>query len=224
MGAPLPNNARHALLAPCASTISMGPCPPTVAGPYAAWMPRKSLQGCTCGVSCDGGRARAPQPTHRSATLGLIHQYCPITPRHPKIRLLASFEFSQRRARRGRGVLSTCGTRRKYVHVGSVAACMPPHGPASGEGTAPANVVVYRWEPESLRHPYGGELSKKSPICYPNKDRTRLAGCGLLSRLSAPRLPGAVPPRARPDVHARVRAAPSSVRSGRRRSRTAPGC
>ncbi|PPT56291.1 hypothetical protein XarbCFBP8138_08910 [Xanthomonas arboricola] len=35
-----------------------GPCPPTVAGPYAAWMPRKSLQGRTCGVSCAGGRAR----------------------------------------------------------------------------------------------------------------------------------------------------------------------
>ncbi|PPU35875.1 hypothetical protein XcyCFBP4188_20985 [Xanthomonas hortorum pv. cynarae] len=40
-----------------------GPCPPTVAGPYAAWMPRKSLHGRTCGVSCDGGRARARQPT-----------------------------------------------------------------------------------------------------------------------------------------------------------------
>ncbi|APP86095.1 hypothetical protein BI317_20025 [Xanthomonas hortorum pv. gardneri] len=35
-----------------------GSCPPTVAGPYAAWMPRKSLHGRTCGVSCDGGRAR----------------------------------------------------------------------------------------------------------------------------------------------------------------------
>ncbi|PPU17503.1 hypothetical protein XarbCFBP7610_19835 [Xanthomonas arboricola] len=33
--------------------------PLTVAGPYAAWMPRKSLQGRTCGVSCEGGRARA---------------------------------------------------------------------------------------------------------------------------------------------------------------------
>ncbi|PPT87822.1 hypothetical protein XaraCFBP7407_22700, partial [Xanthomonas arboricola pv. arracaciae] len=27
-------------------------------------MPRKSLQGRTCGVSCDGGRARTPQQTH----------------------------------------------------------------------------------------------------------------------------------------------------------------
>ncbi|PPT60301.1 hypothetical protein XarbCFBP8153_07940 [Xanthomonas arboricola] len=42
-------------------TISTGPCPPTVAGPYAAWMPRKSLQGRTRGVSCDGGRTRALQ-------------------------------------------------------------------------------------------------------------------------------------------------------------------
>ncbi|PPT89886.1 hypothetical protein XarbCFBP8149_03705 [Xanthomonas arboricola] len=47
-------------------TIPTGPCPPTVAGPYAAWMPRKSLQGRTCGVSCDGGRARALQPSDRS--------------------------------------------------------------------------------------------------------------------------------------------------------------
>ncbi|PPT16865.1 hypothetical protein XarbCFBP7629_21810, partial [Xanthomonas arboricola] len=48
----------RALLAPCPPTISDGPCPPTVAGPYAAWMPRKSLHGRTCGVSRDGGRAR----------------------------------------------------------------------------------------------------------------------------------------------------------------------
>ncbi|QEX78955.1 hypothetical protein F6Y24_20090 [Xanthomonas arboricola pv. pruni] len=53
-------------LAICIPTIPTGPCPLTVAGPYAAWMPRKSLQGCTCGVSCDGGRARALQPGIRS--------------------------------------------------------------------------------------------------------------------------------------------------------------
>ncbi|PPT42994.1 hypothetical protein XarbCFBP8132_06435 [Xanthomonas arboricola] len=57
------------MLAPCPPIISTGPCPLTVAGPYAAWMPRKSLQGCTCGVSCDGGRARALQPCPRSAAL-----------------------------------------------------------------------------------------------------------------------------------------------------------
>ncbi|MCE4339633.1 hypothetical protein LYZ89_21825, partial [Xanthomonas hortorum pv. vitians] len=34
------------------------------------------------------------------------------------------------------------GTRRKYVHVGSVAASMPPHGPASGEDTAPESLLV----------------------------------------------------------------------------------
>ncbi|MEQ7993658.1 hypothetical protein ABQW53_22190, partial [Xanthomonas hortorum pv. hederae] len=34
------------------------------------------------------------------------------------------------------------GTRRKYVHVGSVAASMPPHGPASGEGTAPDSLLA----------------------------------------------------------------------------------
>ncbi|APP84537.1 hypothetical protein BI317_10540 [Xanthomonas hortorum pv. gardneri] len=47
----------------CTPTISTGPCPPTVAGPYAAWMPRKSLHGRTCGVSRAGGRARALQPS-----------------------------------------------------------------------------------------------------------------------------------------------------------------
>ncbi|PPU25230.1 hypothetical protein XarCFBP6762_15370 [Xanthomonas arboricola] len=29
-------------------------------------MPRKSLHGRTCGVSCEGGRARALQPSRRS--------------------------------------------------------------------------------------------------------------------------------------------------------------
>ncbi|PPT42023.1 hypothetical protein XarjCFBP7653_06265 [Xanthomonas arboricola] len=53
----------------CVPTISPGPCPPTVAGPYAAWMPRKSLHGRTCGVSCEGGRARALQPSHKPAAL-----------------------------------------------------------------------------------------------------------------------------------------------------------
>ncbi|PPT36212.1 hypothetical protein XarjCFBP7653_17170 [Xanthomonas arboricola] len=56
------NKAHPALLLLCVSTISTGPCPLTVAGPYAAWMPRKSLQGRTYGVSCDGGRARTLQP------------------------------------------------------------------------------------------------------------------------------------------------------------------
>ncbi|PPT18351.1 hypothetical protein XarjCFBP7652_10370 [Xanthomonas arboricola] len=56
-------------LQPCTPTIFDGPCPLTVAGPYAAWMPRKSLHGCTCGVSREGGRARALQPSRRSAAL-----------------------------------------------------------------------------------------------------------------------------------------------------------
>ncbi|MXV49100.1 hypothetical protein DYQ94_19815, partial [Xanthomonas sp. LMG 8993] len=50
----------------CTPTISTGPCPPTVAGPYAAWMPRKSLHGRTCGVSRDGGRARACRDGRRA--------------------------------------------------------------------------------------------------------------------------------------------------------------
>ncbi|NMI23264.1 hypothetical protein E1J24_15780 [Xanthomonas hortorum pv. pelargonii] len=45
-------------------------------------------------------------------------------------------------ASRGRGALTARGTRRKYVHVGSVAASMPPHGPAIGEDTAPESWSV----------------------------------------------------------------------------------
>ncbi|PPU43666.1 hypothetical protein XcyCFBP4188_11235 [Xanthomonas hortorum pv. cynarae] len=43
---------------------------------------------------------------------------------------------------RGRGALTARRTRRKYVHVGSVAASMPPHGPAIGEDTAPDSLLV----------------------------------------------------------------------------------
>ncbi|PPT42499.1 hypothetical protein XarbCFBP8132_10570 [Xanthomonas arboricola] len=67
-----PNNAHQTLLLPRTPTTSTGPCPPTVAGPYAAWMPRKSLQGCTWGVSCDGGRTRALQQGHRAVALTSI--------------------------------------------------------------------------------------------------------------------------------------------------------
>ncbi|MFS8463225.1 hypothetical protein EIQ00_13965 [Xanthomonas campestris pv. raphani] len=41
----------------CAPTIATGLCPPTVAGPLAAWVPPRRLQRRTCGVRCDGGRA-----------------------------------------------------------------------------------------------------------------------------------------------------------------------
>ncbi|PPU77731.1 hypothetical protein XhhCFBP4925_18690 [Xanthomonas hortorum pv. hederae] len=43
---------------------------------------------------------------------------------------------------RGRGALAACGTRREPVPGGSVAASMPPHGPASGEDTAPESLLV----------------------------------------------------------------------------------
>ncbi|APP83207.1 hypothetical protein BI317_02485 [Xanthomonas hortorum pv. gardneri] len=39
-------------------------------------MPRKSLHGRTCGVSRDGGRARALQPSRRSSALQVIHLHC----------------------------------------------------------------------------------------------------------------------------------------------------
>ncbi|MCM5551495.1 hypothetical protein NEH60_22240, partial [Xanthomonas hortorum pv. pelargonii] len=43
---------------------------------------------------------------------------------------------------RGRDALTARGTRRKYVRVGSVAASMPPHGPAIGEDTAPDSLLA----------------------------------------------------------------------------------
>ncbi|PPU30570.1 hypothetical protein XcyCFBP4188_22220 [Xanthomonas hortorum pv. cynarae] len=41
-------------------------------------MPRKSLHGRTCGVSRDGERARALQPSHRSSALQSTHSSRPI--------------------------------------------------------------------------------------------------------------------------------------------------
>ncbi|PPU14955.1 hypothetical protein XacyCFBP2565_12100 [Xanthomonas arboricola pv. corylina] len=79
-----PNNAHQALLLPRTPTILAGPCPPTVAGPYAAWMPRKSLHGRTCGVSCDGRRARALQQSYRTVALTSIYQHCPTAPKQPR--------------------------------------------------------------------------------------------------------------------------------------------
>ncbi|PPT43932.1 hypothetical protein XarjCFBP7653_01670 [Xanthomonas arboricola] len=43
---------------------------------------------------------------------------------------------------RGCGALTACGTRREPILGGSVAASMPPHGPATGEGTAPDSWLV----------------------------------------------------------------------------------
>ncbi|MFS8440844.1 hypothetical protein EIQ03_06935 [Xanthomonas campestris pv. raphani] len=43
---------------------------------------------------------------------------------------------------RGRGALTARGTRREPVPGGSVAASMPPHGPAIGEDTAPESLLV----------------------------------------------------------------------------------
>ncbi|MBB3812092.1 hypothetical protein FHY13_000398 [Xanthomonas arboricola] len=44
--------------------------------------------------------------------------------------------------RRGRGALTACRTRSESVPGGSVAASMPPHGPAIGEDTAPDGVLI----------------------------------------------------------------------------------
>ncbi|NMI22747.1 hypothetical protein E1J24_13060 [Xanthomonas hortorum pv. pelargonii] len=80
----------------CTPTISTGPCPPTIAGPYAAWMPRKSLHGRTCGVSRDGRRARALQPNRRSTALHLIYPHRPTQSIQPNDRVVASDRCRQK--------------------------------------------------------------------------------------------------------------------------------
>ncbi|SOU03994.1 Hypothetical Protein CFBP6762_03762 [Xanthomonas arboricola pv. fragariae] len=50
-----------------------GACARTGLGPYAAWMPQKSLHGRTCGVSHAGTRASAPQrPKHSPDTADVM--------------------------------------------------------------------------------------------------------------------------------------------------------
>ncbi|NIK34000.1 hypothetical protein FHY15_003172 [Xanthomonas arboricola] len=123
-----PAHAMHRLQ-PCTPTISTGPCPPTVAGPYAAWMPRKSLQGRTCGVSCDGGRARALQPSHTSSALQSTHSHRLIPSKATERLSFSSTWTFQSRVGRVRGALAACGTRRESVRGGSLAASMPPRVP-----------------------------------------------------------------------------------------------
>ncbi|PPU17948.1 hypothetical protein XarbCFBP7610_18380 [Xanthomonas arboricola] len=67
-------------------------------------MPRKSLQGCTCGVSCDGGRARALQPISRPAALQPTHPHLSIT--FQDDRDLALQEFLSAAVTRQRGIAS----------------------------------------------------------------------------------------------------------------------
>ncbi|WP_206742767.1 hypothetical protein, partial [Xanthomonas arboricola] len=43
---------------------------------------------------------------------------------------------------RGRAALAACRTRRESVRGGSVAASLPPHGPASGKDTAPDSLLA----------------------------------------------------------------------------------
>ncbi|APP86838.1 hypothetical protein E1J29_01480 [Xanthomonas hortorum pv. vitians] len=45
-------------------------------------------------------------------------------------------------AARARGALAARGTRRESVPGGSVAASMPPHGPAIGKDTAPDSLLI----------------------------------------------------------------------------------
>ncbi|APP81264.1 hypothetical protein E1J23_04640 [Xanthomonas gardneri] len=59
-------------------------------------MPRKNLHGRTCSVSREGGRARALQPSRRSAAMQMIYPYYPTAPRQQKSRVVASFRCSRK--------------------------------------------------------------------------------------------------------------------------------
>ncbi len=87
-------------------------------------MPRRSLQGRTCSVSRDGGRARARQPSRRSIALPLTHPHVP-SPQYAAHKTAKTWngEVVQLRSaarinspvRRGRGVLTACRTHREPV-------------------------------------------------------------------------------------------------------------
>ncbi|APO93806.1 hypothetical protein BJD12_00890 [Xanthomonas vesicatoria ATCC 35937] len=57
-----------------APTNFTGACPLAIAGPLAAWMPPRSLQGRSCSVSCDGERARALQQTLKTLKARCPHR------------------------------------------------------------------------------------------------------------------------------------------------------
>ncbi|MBB3834938.1 hypothetical protein FHR55_003178 [Xanthomonas arboricola] len=124
---------------PCAPTNSTGPCPPTVAGPLAAWMPPRSymdvLAACPAMV---GGQGPATKPQMISSAPDLSGSSNQIAT--PASRVSRSFGDLQ--AGRARGALTARGTRRESVRGGSVAASMPPHGPAIGEDTTPDSWLV----------------------------------------------------------------------------------
>ncbi|NHF66437.1 hypothetical protein FFY45_11955 [Xanthomonas hortorum] len=122
-------------------------------------------------MSRDGGRARALQPNCRSSALQPTHPNGSSSPQGARELELQRRLDVPNRVGRGCDALTARGTRRKYVHVGSVAASMPPHGPASGKGIAPANVIVYGWEPQ--RRPRSHSAERSSFLANQNKTLTR---------------------------------------------------
>ncbi|PPU13715.1 hypothetical protein XarjCFBP1022_01075 [Xanthomonas arboricola] len=100
-------------------------------------MPRKSLHGRTCGVSRDGGRARALQPSSRYTAPPLIyrtlqapmHNAASNRDLHRWRRLGVISGLNQKLGSQGRDALTTSGTRRESIHGDSLAASMPPRVP-----------------------------------------------------------------------------------------------
>ncbi|NHF67755.1 hypothetical protein FFY45_18955 [Xanthomonas hortorum] len=81
------------------------------------------------------------QPGRRSAALHLTYPHRSITSQGERdVELQRSLDVPSL-VSRGRDALTACATRRESIPGGSVAASMPPHGPAGGKGIAPANLV-----------------------------------------------------------------------------------
>ncbi|PPU15395.1 hypothetical protein XacyCFBP1159_12680 [Xanthomonas arboricola pv. corylina] len=88
-------------------------------------MPRKSLQGRTCGVSCEGGRARTLQPSRRPVALQPICPHCTglgkTMPKQSRLRTVAASRRekslgSKSPVSRRRDAITTHGTGRTPAH------------------------------------------------------------------------------------------------------------
>ncbi|PPT33844.1 hypothetical protein XabCFBP2524_17790 [Xanthomonas axonopodis pv. begoniae] len=115
-------------------TIFTGPCRLTPAGPYAAWMPRKSLHGRIHGVSRGGKPARTLQPGHGLAALQPMPKIG-----HPVVKTWIFRYVEWASATRPRG-----GCHRASAQVASDPAAMVAASAALSHSPAAANWPIAR--------------------------------------------------------------------------------
>lgn len=80
--------------------------------------------------------------------------------------------------RRGRGALATRGTRRESIRGGSAATSMSPHGPASGNGTAPDKVRIVL-----VKALHTGQLDESLPARRRGTRREPVAGDSMAASM-----------------------------------------